>query len=516
MLEEKKLKSGGSLLAWIERTGNKMPTTFALFLWLSLIVLALSLIFGLAGVSVIDPTGATVKAFNLVSWEGLYLFANGFVTNFQNFTVLGIVLILGMATSLCEKTGLFQAAIKMGLGKRKGGLFVIFIVAFISVLMPTIASDAAFIIVPPILAITFIGMGRHPLAGLCLGYACAGAGISKEIIYPGMHIILNPISTAMANIVQPGFTMPLTTGWAFLFIASVLVAVAATFVDMKIVEPRLGAYIPLEGGSLDMNELSIREKKALKNAGIGLLIGAVVLVVLFGILLRGYIKSWTAENAERLTPTTMRYIATCLPFIFFVMLALCGVVYGKSMGIIKKLVDAIKIMEDGIRLFAPFVVLVLVMSQFLFFFNTSNLGRMLAIAGGNGLKAANVNSIVLAVLFVLLIAFVNIFIGSGISKWMIFAPIFVPMFMQLNINPAYTTALYALGDNITNNMSPLSPYFAILITLAQRYDKKAGFGTIFSMQLPYSFGFLIVAVAQIIVWGLTGLPLGPGGSMYLN
>ena len=513
MSEEKKLKLEG-FLGWIERTGNKLPTTFGLFLWLSLIVLVLSLIFGLAGVSVTEPTGATVKVFNFISWEGLYLFVNGFVTNFQNFTVLGIVIVMGIATALCEKTGLFSAAIKAGIGKRKGNVIVIFIAAFISVLLPTLASDAAFIIVPPILALTFIGMGRHPLAGLFLGYACAGGAITKMIITPGVHIILNPIAVAAANTAQPGFTMPLASGWTFLFVASLLIAASATFVDIKIIEPRLGAYTPEGGISATANELTVQEKKALKNTGIALLIGAAVLAVLFGVFLRGYIEDWTAANAQTLTPATMRSVATCIPISFIGIFALCGVVYGKSLGIIKTLPDAVKIMEDGAKMFAPFIVLVLAMSQFLFFFNTSNLGRVLAIVGGNGLKAANLNPIILAVLFVILTAFINIFIGSGISKWLLFAPIFVPMFMQLNISPAYTTVLYVLGDNINNNITPLLPYFAILLTMTQWYDKKAGFGTLFSMQLPYSFGFLIVAIAQVIVWELTGLPLGPGGAMY--
>jgi aminobenzoyl-glutamate transport protein len=520
MLEEKKTKSAqGGLLGWIERTGNKLPTAFALFLWLSLIVLVVSLVLGVAGVSVTSPTGAPVKVFNLISWEGLYRFSSGFIANFQNVTVLGILLVIGLATALCEKTGLFTAVIKAGLGKRKGGAGVVFIAAFIAVLLPTLAADAAFIVVPPILALSFLGMGRHPLAGLFMGYACAGGAITKAVVTPGVHIVLNPISSAMANMVQPGFTMSPTTGWWFLLVSALLIAVSATFVTIKFIEPRLGAYTPEEGipaGSGGTNELSVQEKKALKNTGIALLIGIVVCVILFGIFLSNYIREWTAANAETLTAATARYVSSCLAFILCAMFALCGAVYGKSMGTIKNLAGAVKIMEDGAKQFASFIVLLVAMGQFLFFFSASNLGSVLAIAGGNGLKALNMPVPILAVLFVILCAFVNIFFASGISKWIIFAPIFVPMFMQLNISPAYTTVLYALGDNVTNNMTPVLPYFAILLTMTQRYDKKAGFGTIFSMQLPYSAVFLIAALVQVIVWGITGLPLGPGGSMYLN
>jgi aminobenzoyl-glutamate transport protein len=80
----------------------------------------------------------------------------------------------------------------------------------------------------------------------------------------------------------------------------------------------------------------------------------------------------------------------------------------------------------------------------------------------------------------------------------------------------FTHVLYCLGDNSTNNLTPLLPYFAILLATAQKYDKKAGMGTLFSAMLPYSGAFLVAYCLLAVIWMLLGLPLGPGGQVFMG
>jgi len=516
MSKESEAKRGG-FLGWVERAGNKIPSPFGLFLWLCAIVLALSLVLGLAGVSVTDPaTQAPVSVMNLVSWEGLYLLSYNFVTNFQNVAVVSIVLVIGLVTALCERTGLFSTFIKLGLGKRKGGFLLVFIVALVAELMPTLTADAAFIIVPPLIATVFLGMKRHPLAGLFLGYASVCGGISKAMITPGMFMILNPVATQVMQAVAPGYSLNVMSNFTFMLVASILWSLAAAFVTIKIIEPRLGKYIPIDGIDNDATvEVTDIERKAAKNTVIALILGIAVFVIVYGVFLKAYLATWNATVLPEVGGTP-RMVSMVISFIVIMMFVLAGVVYGVSVGKIKKLDDAVNFMGEGAKLFAPFIVLMVAVAQFLFFFDKSNLGKVLAIAGGTALKNANASPLVVGIIFVIVTALINIFMGSGTSKWLVLAPIFVPMFYTMGINPAYTTALYALGDNVTNNITPLLPYIAILVTVGQKYDKKVGMGTIISMQLPYSIGFLAMAILQVIVWYALKLPLGIGGTIFVQ
>jgi len=164
---------------------------------------------------------------------------------------------------------------------------------------------------------------------------------------------------------------------------------------------------------------------------------------------------------------------------------------------------------------APFIVLAFIIGQFIAYFNWSNLGYILAVNGADALKAAGFTGIPLFVSFILFTTFVNLFIGSGSAKWALLAPIFVPMFYLLGYNPALTQMLYRIGDSTTNIISPLFPYFPIILGLFAEYDEEAGVGTVLSLMIPYSMIMLLVWMVLGIIWFVAGLPLGPGGGLLL-
>ena len=160
-----------------------------------------------------------------------------------------------------------------------------------------------------------------------------------------------------------------------------------------------------------------------------------------------------------------------------------------------------------------YLCLAFVASQFISYFNYTNLGTIIAVTGASILESANIGTIPLLIGFILITAVINLFMGSASAKWAIMAPIFVPMLMEMGYSPALTQMAYRIGDSSTNLISPLMSYFALIVAFAQKYDDESGAGTIISTMLPYSMVFLIGWSLLLVVWFVLGLPLGPGVGM---
>lgn len=193
-----------------------------------------------------------------------------------------------------------------------------------------------------------------------------------------------------------------------------------------------------------------------------------------------------------------------------ILFLIAGITYGKSVGKIKDMSDIPKYMILGIKDMSSYIVLVFMIGQFIAYFNWSKLGFVLAVEGADLLKNLNLRGIPLFVMFILLSAFINLFIGSGSAKWALLAPIFIPMFYMLGYNPALTQMLYRIGDSTTNVISPLFPYMPIVLGLAQEYEEDSGVGTVISLMLPYTIAMLIMWILMAIIWIYLGIPLGPG------
>lgn len=499
-------KSG--FLNFIEVVGNKMPHPLALFLYITFITILLSFILNKLNVSAISPsTGEIVEIKNLLSLNTLVLFMKNFMVNFQNFPVLTNVMILSMASGLAERVGFFKTIIEMFLKDTKGNK-IIFIAAFIASL-GNMFGDSAFLVIPLILAALFKGVNRHPVAGLLLGYAAVGGGFGTAIVPGGWDITLTPIAITAARLIDPNFDMTYMSGYYFTFVSTFIVALTATFVTVKFIEPRLGAYTPTEEDFDENNDKLTSEKIiAAKKALYGLLLFILIMII----LCFPQSSPFRSETGSLVFKAPLMSSLLTLVVLFFFIPA---VIYAKLTKQINSMKDLANLLGEAVKGVAPFIVLSVVISQFLSFFAISNLGTVLAIKGGEILKALAVPTPIICLLFLTLVAFINIFIISGSAKYLIFGPIFIPMFMQLGIHPAFTQVIYRMGDAITNHLSPLNAFFVILLSLVQKYDKKAGVGTIFSYMIPYTIAYYITISLFIIIWLLLGLNPGIGSSIHL-
>ena len=494
-------------LDWVERTGNKLPHPFMMFVILMVAVIALSAILSMFKIEVKHPAKDSMVAIrSLLSGEGIkYMFID-LTKNFVGFAPLGLVLTMMLGIGLAEQVGLMNAMMKRFiLGAPKQLLVPIIMLVGIC---GNIASDAAVIIIPPLAGMIFYAAKRNPLVGIAAGYSAACAGFTANLIIVGTDALLAGITQEAAKIIDPSILVNPAVNYFFMIASTLILTVVGTWVTTS-VEKKMGPYTPKAGFAVQETSMEITqaEKKGLR------LVGVATLVYWAAVVAALWPKTSVFRNPKGgLVPSP--FLSGIIAFIFL-WFVLIGIVYGKKTGAIKTGGDVAKHMTAAMKDMAGYIVLVFVIAQFVSYFNWSNMGLVLAVSLGNLLKAWHLTGILMVVLVILFTMFVNLFIGSGSAKWALLAPVFVPMFMMLGYSPAFAQVAYRIGDSTTNAISPLFPYFPILLGFLRRYDEDAGIGTVMAMTIPYALVFGLVWIAQIIIWMVFKLPLGPGAGVFM-
>lgn len=497
-------------LDFVEASGNKLPHPVTLFAILALIVLLLSAAFQPLGISVEHPgeEGSTVEIKNLLSAEGIQYIFSSLTDNFIGFAPLGVVLVTMLGIGVAERTGLISALLRgfvLSVPKRFITLGLVF-----AGIMSSVASDAGYVVLPPLGAMIFAALGRHPLAGLAAAFAGVSGGFSANLLLSGTDVLLGELTIAGAAIIDPAYaeTMNIAMNWFFIAASVFVLTFIGAWVTERIVEPRLGAYNGDQKEKLD--GLQSIEKKGLIWSGVAVFV-ALVLALLLVLPPNAPLRGTEGDlMAQIIQSPFMSSLVPIIAILFFVP----GLVYGIVTKSIRNDKDVAAQMSDTMASMGMFIVLAFTAGQFVAFFNESNMGLVLGVYGAEFLDSVNLTGIPLIVTFILITAVINIFIGSATAKWAMMAPIFVPIMMQMGYSPELTQMAYRIADSSTNIISPLMTYFAIIIAFAQKYDKKMGIGTLVSVMVPYSMFFLIGWTIMLIIWFLFGLPLGPGGPLH--
>lgn len=493
MEERKKPGTLDRILGAIERAGNKLPDPVSLFVLLSLTVVVISWLCSVAGVSAVHPgTGDTLTVTNLLSKAGFRRMWGGAVSNFAGFAPFGMVLV---------------AVIGSGAPK----VLVTWAIIFIGI-NGNLAGDAAFVIMPPLSALIFLGIGRHPLLGMFTAVASVAAGFAANITLGLSDALAYGFTEPAAQMLDPSYAQSPAINYYFLIVSCILLSVVGTFVTEKVMAPRFeGQDLSKYGVTGERaGQLSAGEEKGLRRAGLAFLLAAAVLIFmcLGSDPLLGDEKTGSIMDAS--SPFMKGIIVTVSAMLF-----VPGAVYGFVCGKYKNDKDLFGDIVLAFKDMAPYILLCFFCAQFTNYFSWSNLGVIIAVKGADVLKTLHITGIPLLIGLIIVSCFVNIFIGSASAKWAILAPIFVPMMMLMGFDPAVTQAAYRIGDSITNPLSPLFYYFPLILGFAQRYEKDAGMGTIIANMIPYSLSFAVVWIVQLAVWVLLNLPLGPGGGIYL-
>lgn len=475
----------------IEVVGNKLPHPATLFLMMAVLVALLSWWASAVGLQATHPaTGEVIAVKNLLSADGIRWIYTNVESNFVKFPPLALVLVIMVGIGVAEGSGLFTVLVRqLVLGAPPKLITAAIVTAGI---FSHLASEVGYVILIPLGAMIFHALGRHPMAGFAAAFAGVSAGFGSNFLIGSVDPILAGLSTSAAQIIDPAININPMVNYYFMVVSAIMVIVVGTWITEKIVEPRLGKYSGNEA-ALEIEQITPLEKKGLRWAGVGTLIFIAVM-------------AWTIipENGLFRDPDTGGILKS--PFFSGIIVGLLllffvpGIIYGIIVKTIKNDKDVVKHMTSSMQGMGGYIVLVFFAAQFIYWFNYSNLGLVVAIDGAQFLSQIGFTGIPLILSFLLLSAFLNMFMGSASAKWAIMAPVFVPMFMILGYHPGLTQAAFRIGDSVTNVITPMMSYFALIVTYAQRYDEKNGIGTIISLMIPYTVIFMLVWAVIMTIW----------------
>lgn len=495
------------MLARVERIGNTLPDPAMLFVGLLVIVWVLSWLFSYVSFDVIDPRSQEPLIINnLLAGSAMTEWLSVMVTNFAHFHPVGVVLVAMLGIGVAEHTGFINTGLRALLGVVAERL-VTPMVILVGIVSHT-AVDAGYVLVIPLGGVIFYAAGRHPLAGIAAAFAGVSGGFSANFVPSSLDPLLQGLSQSGARFLDPDIVLNPLNNYFFTTASSALIIGLGWYLTEKVVEPRLKGT-ELDGDLTDlprMHALEPMEKRGLNAAMVALVLGVIFMIV----------TAWPSDSAwrdaEGSLATGAAPIMRSIVSLIFLMFVIPGIVYGIVAKTIKSSRDVIEGMTKAMHQMAYYLVIMFFIAQFVYAFGQSNLGVLLALKGAEGLQAIAMPAALTLVGIVLLTGFINLFVGSATGKWGLLAPIFVPMLMAMGISPDLTQAAYRVGDSSTNIITPLMPYFPLVVVYCQRYVTTTGIGTLTAMMLPYSLTFIVTWTIFLVVYYLLGIPLGLGSS----
>ncbi len=492
------------ILDGLEKWGNRLPDPAVLFVLGLVVVWICSVLLAGQTFTEIDPrSGQPLVVKNLLAPKALAEFLAGMVKTFVLFPPLGVVLVALLGVGVAEHAGFINACLKGLLGITPRALLTPMLI--LVAIMSHTAADAGYVLVIPLAAVMYYAAGRHPLAGVAAAFAGVSGGFSANFLVSGIDPLLAGLTQTGAQVLDPSRVVNPLCNWYFTAASSILIIAVGWFITDRVIEPRLAAT-KVDGDPADMPKIepmSARERRGMFAGLATMALGLIALAV----------WAYPADSALRYdgSLTNVKPAAPLMdaivPLIFLLFL-IPGIVHGYVAGTFKTHRDVVKGMSAAMGTMAYYLVMAFFAALFIDAFGRSNLGVLLALKGANFLREAGFGNEITLVGIILLSASVNLLIGSSSAKWALLAPIFVPMLMQLGVSPELTQAAYRVGDSTTNIITPMMPYFPLVVVFAQRYVKNTGIGTMAALMLPYSIAFLITWTIFLLVYWKLGIPLG--------
>lgn len=487
----------------IENVGNKLPDPAIIFLFAMVLIWVLSWLFSDTQFEAIDPrTGQGIVVHNLLSGTAFAEFLSTMVKTFTGFAPLGVVLVAMLGVGVAEHSGFINAGLKLMLKRTPQALLTpsIILIAIVS----HTATDAGYVLVIPLAGVIYFAMGRHPLAGIAAAFAGVSGGFGANFIPSGIDPLLQSFTQSAAQIIDPDIAVNPLNNWFFASASSLFIVLLGWYITDKIIEPRLQAT-KIDG---DKENLPVFEAITDKER-VAFYVSSAVMIVGLALL---YFAASSPDSPLRapngdLSDFKAPLMQSIVPLIFL-LFWIPGMVFGFMVGTFKSSKDMIQAMSKSMSGMAYYIVMAFFCALFISAFAKSNLGALLAIEGAEVLKAMSLPSTVTIVGIIFLTAFVNLFVGSSSAKWALLGPIFVPMLMQLGISPDLSQAAYRIGDSSSNIITPLMPYFPLVVVYCQKYVKNTGVGTLIALMLPYSVAFLIGWTLFLLAYWFLGIPLG--------
>jgi aminobenzoyl-glutamate transport protein len=509
LIAEKEAPSG--FLATVERVGNRVPHPAIIFFILIAAVIVLSVIFRLLGTTVTydaydqsigDIVEQTTSVRSLLSPDGIRFMLTSPVANFLGFTGVGVILVAMIGVGLAEESGLIATLVRKLVAIAPRSIFT-FMIVMVGVLS-SIAADAGYLVLVPLAAAAFHSLGRHPLAGLAAGFSGVAAVFLVNVFVTPTDALLVEVTNDAVRTVNPAAQITVVGNLFFMIASSIMMGIICTVLTERFVEPRLGPYtggVPVEASV----GLSGSEQAGLKNAGRALL----GLVVVIGLLTVPPIPWGILRNQDTGGVMAGSPFMSGLIILISLLFLVVGYAYGRGAGTIANVSAAIGLIVKTWSNLAGMIFLLFVIANFIAFFNYTNLATVLAVNLADFLQTTALGATAYIILFVIVVAIIDIILVGALAKWAILAPVFVPLFMRLGGDPDLVLAAYRVGDSPMNVITPLNVYLAVMVGFANKYQKDAGIGTIIALMLPYTIVLTVIWTLMLVVWYALGIPLGP-------
>lgn len=474
----------------------------------------------------LEPTLVAVE--NLFSFDGLKFIISNAAKNFLSFGPLGTLLLSLIGITVAEGTGMLEALTRRHLSKLSKGV-ITFIIIFLSI-VSSLINEVGYAILIPISALIFFINKRNPILGIVTAFCGVAFGYGVSIFVGSMEVSLIQYTKDAAILIDDTAHIQLTSNLIFIVASTIILSIVGTFIIEKVISPRLGKYkredefskteqyrvINIEEEEQKQIEQDKNEKRGLR---VALIISIIILFVFIysvipnlpfsGLLLdmkeHAYVNQLFGENS---------YFQDGFTYLVSVVFVLSGIAYGFGS---KSTKNDKEIIENAAKKFSnlgSIWILIFVVSQFVAIYRKSNIGIVVTAWLANLLEHFSLSGIPLIVVTLIFIAISNILLTSPTSKWMIFSPVVVPMFMQANLSPQFAQLIMRVGDSMTKGYTPLLASFAIYIGYLNIYnlDKSKPYTIRKSLQMiaPY---FLIISLTWILLiigWYIIGLPIGPG------
>ena len=497
---------GARVLDWFERIGNRFPDPVVLFLAALMATWAASSLLAGRDFGLIDPrTRAPLQVHDQLTLPAFTAFLVGATQAFVSFPPLGMVLVMVIGVAVAERSGLVAGALRGVLSVASPRLLTPLVVA--AGLVGHVMSDGAVIIVVPLGGALFYVAGRHPLAGILAAFAPMSGAIFANFFPTALEAIVAGFSETGARIVAPGYGVnPLSNYWLAIAVAIAVVPVSWWLVD-RVVEPRLAA-VAVDGDPALMPSappLVARERYGLWAASAA----ALVLAGAFTWIVAPTVSPLRAPDGS-LTGPGSPLMQGLIP-LMLVFTLVPSLAYGVVAGTIRNHRQVVEGMATAMSAMGYYIVMVFFAALFTKAFTDSNMGALIALQGAEVLRALALPAAVTIVGIVLLTAAIDFLVPSASAKWALLAPILIPMLMSVGIAPEFTQVAFRVGDGPVNLMTPLMPYFPLILSFCRRYVTGYGVGSLMSLLLPFGVVFLVLQTGMVLLWWGLGLPLGIGG-----
>ncbi len=487
------------------------PTWFFLILILLTIVLSAILsLFNFQGTAIeisssLKSSTSVVTVESLLSAEGFKFIFGESINNFLKFMPLGTLIIGLIGIGIALKTG-FLKSLFSKVSKILPRRTMFFVFSLLCIVMG-FSSDLSFVIMIPVAAILFTEYKRSQMLGMTMAFVSTAAGANINLFITSLDYSLIELAKSSVNIIDSDYKYGYSGNLFFIVVSTLLLALLISTVTEIMARTK-----PVRIGEEEIKINSKLDKKGLKNSLIALFIMIIIFTysIIPGLPLSGALLDSSQQfYVNQLFSVNAPFVNGIL-YIVSLGFIVCGLIYGFTTKQFKSDNDIIKAFSNSLNGIGEMLLLIFVSSQFIALFKYTNIGNVITVNIFNFLKYNEFSFIVLIILSFVGVALSNLFLTSISTKWTLFVPSLIPVFMKSNITPEFTGAIFRLASSTTNMITPLLPYFCIFLGFVGLYSRNDfSIKKCYKLIIPYFIAITILWLFIIISWYVLRAPIGP-------